>query len=395
MKSQLPLPVAQRMNVLQAEGAYSVLSQATALERTGKKIIHLEIGQPDFETPPHITQSGVDALYRGKTKYTPPLGIFEFREQIAKMITETRRVNTTVNQIAVTPSAKTAIFLALSALIEKGDEVLYPDPGFPTYATLIDFFGGKRKPIPLLESRGFSFDMKLLKASITKKTKLIILNSPSNPTGGVLPQKDLAEIASLAIQHNFWVITDEIYRDIVYGDLQWKSIYSLEGMKKRTIIVDGFSKTYAMTGWRLGFMVVPEEIIEKIDYLLTHTVGCTASFTQEAGITALTGPKTPIITMVTEFKKRRDYLVSALNSIPGVSCSMPNGAFYVFPNITSFNRSSKDIASYLLHTAGVALLDGTSFGMNGEGYLRISYATSMKKLEEGIGNIQKALKLLV
>ena len=381
------------MTFLAPEGAYAVLSKAQELERAGKSIIHLEIGQPDFSTPKHIVEAAVQALRSGKTKYTPPLGIVQLRQSVASFLTSSHG-EVDYRQVAITPSGKTALFAAMAAVVNPGDEVIYPDPGFPTYKTLIEFFGAKPVPIPLVETNHFSFDMAVFRRRISGKTKLVILNSPSNPTGGVIPRKDLEEIADRIAATRAWVLSDEMYRKILYVNEPYTSIYSLPSMKSRTIIVDGFSKTYAMTGWRLGYLVAPTDIIAKIDYLLTHSVGCTASFTQEAGIAAIEGPQQQVTAMVTEFRKRRDYIVEALNSMKGIICQNPDGAFYVFPNIRAFGRTSKEIARYLLEEGGVALLDGTSFGAWGEGYLRLSYAASMDVLKEGISRIRTALCLL-
>lgn len=385
--------LAIRMSALAPEGAYAVLSQAQELERTGKTIIHLEIGQPDFPTPGHIVEAAVQALRSGKTKYAPSLGVLPLRQCIASSLFGSHG-EIDYRQVAITPSGKTAIFAAMAAVVNPGDEVIYPDPGFPTYRTLIEFFGAKPVPIPLVVERHFSFDMAEFRRRLSKKTKLVILNSPSNPTGGVIPRKDLEEIAQCIRDARAYVMSDEIYRRIIYTKEPYASIYSLPNMKDRTIIVDGFSKTYAMTGWRLGFMVAPTAIIAKIDYLLTHSVGCTASFTQEAGIAAIESSQKEATLMVSEFRKRRDFVVKTLNSIPGITCQNPDGAFYVFPNITSFHKPSKDIASYLLNNAGVAILDGTAFGKHGEGHLRLSYAADMKTLAEGLDRIRIGLSRL-
>lgn len=386
--------LATRMSSLAPEGAYAVLFQAQELERAGKNIIHLEIGQPDFPTPKHIVEAAVQALRNGKTKYTPSLGIVPLRQCIASSLTSSHGKEVDYRQIAITPSGKTAIFAAMAAVVNPGDEVIYPDPGFPTYKTLIDFFGAKPVPVPLVEESHFSFDMAEFRRRLSKKTKLVILNSPSNPTGGVIPRKDLEEIADRIGGGGAWVLSDEMYRKILYINEPYTSIYSLPNMKSRTIIVDGFSKTYAMTGWRLGYLVAPTGIIVKIDYLLTHSVGCTASFTQEAGIAAIESSQKQVTLMVSEFRKRRDFVVKTLNTIPGITCQIPDGAFYVFPNISSFKRTSKQLASYLLQKAGVALLDGTAFGMHGEGHLRLSYAADMKTLAEGLDRIRVGLSAL-
>lgn len=391
---QTPVTYASRMSELSSEGAYAVLSEAQALERQGKSIIHLEIGQPDFETPKHIVQSAITALRSGKTKYSPSLGILPLRQQLAKTASKFRNIDIDARQVAVTPSGKTAIFAVMALLLNPGDEVIYPDPGFPTYRTLISFFGAKAMPIPLVENNHFSFDMAVFRKSFTKKTRLVILNSPGNPTGGVIPKKDFIEIAGMVRETHAFVMTDEMYSQIIYSKEPYHSIYSLPRMKERTFIVDGFSKTYAMTGWRLGYLIAPELMIEKMDYLLTHTVGCTATFIQEAGIAALLGSHIATRSMVDEFRKRRDYVIDQLNRMDGVRCELPDGAFYAFPNVSSFHLRSKQLASYLLNTGGVALLDGTSFGDHGEGYLRISYATSMNLLEEGLRRIKMSLRSL-
>lgn len=390
----IPL-LAKRTNVLQPEGAYAVLNRATELEQQGKKIIHLEIGQPDFPTPKNIADAGIKAIRDGYTKYNPPSGIAPLREKIASEINKSRKTNIKSGQIAVTPSGKTAIFIALSAILEKGDEVIYPNPGFPTYQTLIDYFGCIRKPIPLLEKNGFSFDMNVFKKSLSSKTKAIILNSPSNPTGGIVPQKDLLEIAALVKNTNCWVITDEMYAKIVYDDLVYPSYYGIKDIQNRTILVDGFSKTYSMTGWRIGYLAAPEKIMNKIDYLLTHTVGCAATFTQYAVLEALHGSQNSLQEMIVEFEKRRDFIVAELNKINGIVCQKPQGAFYVFPNIKKVGKSSKWLANFFLEEGKVALLPGTAFGKYGEGYLRISYANSLENLNEGLRRINNSVKKLL
>lgn len=386
--------LARRMATLKPEGAYAVLSKATKLEETGKHIIHFEIGQPDFPTPSHIAQAGIHAIEKGFTKYNPPLGIFPLRSAIAKELSDSYHRSVDEEQIAVTPSGKTAIFVAMSAILERGDEVIYPNPGFPTYQTLVDYFDCIRKPIPLLEHNSFSFDMNVFRKLFSRKTKLIILNSPSNPTGGVMPLRDIRAIAEMVKGTNCWVMTDEMYAHTLYDDIKYPSYFGLKERDEKTILVGGFSKTFSMTGWRIGYMAVPKAIIHKIDYLLTHTVGCTATFTQYAALEGIKGSKKPLIAMVKEFERRRNYVVSELNTIPGIRCQKPEGAFYVFPNVSSFRKSSKDIADYILMKAGVALLDGTSFGDFGEGYLRISYATSMETLTAGMLRIRKALRKL-
>ncbi|OGG16602.1 hypothetical protein A3D78_00220 [Candidatus Gottesmanbacteria bacterium RIFCSPHIGHO2_02_FULL_39_14] len=391
MPDKIQNSLSARMSVLKAEGAYNVLTKATQLEAEGKHIIHWEIGQPDFPTPVNISQEAIRAIKKGLTKYTPPLGIMPLRKRIAQEIIHSRGLDISEKQIAVTPSGKTALFVAMAALLEKGDEVIYPNPGFPSYETLARFFGCKLRPVPLLEKNNFSFDMKIFTTLFSKRTKVIILNSPGNPTGGVMSQDDLAVIAEAVKNSNCWVITDEMYSRIIYDNLNYPSFYSYKHLNNRIILVDGFSKTFSMTGWRIGYLSVPKEIIDKIDYLLTHLVGCTATFIQYAALAGLEGKKTELNKMIAEFQKRRNFIVKRLNQIDGIICQKPQGAFYVFPNIKYFGKSSKFLADYLLRTAGVALLDGTSFGKFGEGYLRISYATNMDNLNEGLIRIRKAL----
>jgi aspartate aminotransferase len=386
--------ISSRMSQLMLEGAFTVLAKAKELERQGKSIIHFEIGQPDFPTPKHIVRAGIDALKMGKTKYSPSLGIYPLREALANHITDRTGVPTTVENIAVTPGCKTAIFCALASVIDPGDEVMYPDPGFPAYESLIKFLGGKPVAIPLVEEREFSFDMEFLKRKFSKKTKAIIFNFPSNPTGTLLPLADMKEIAELVSKTKTWIISDEIYTRMLYEGNTYTSIYSLPGMKEQTIIVDGYSKTYAMTGWRLGYLVVPDFLINKIDLLLVNSISCTAEFTQEAGLIALKSSQKCVEEMVAEFSKRREYLISALNGIDGITCLKPGGAFYAFFNVKAYGRPSEELASYILEEAGVALLPGTAFGKYGEGYLRISYSTSIKNLKEGVGRVKEALAKL-
>lgn len=384
----------KQLNVLKEEGAYAVLNKATDLEIKGKNIIHFEIGQPDFPTPKNITDAGIKALKEGYTKYNPPLGILPLRKKIAEEINKTRKLNISERQVAVTPSGKTAIFAAMASVLNKGDEVIYPDPGFPTYRSLIDFFGATGKPVPLLESNGFSFDMGKFKKNFSKKTRLIIINSPSNPTGGIIPKLDLLKIAEIIKGTKCWVMTDEMYSKTIYDNSENFSFYCIPDIQDQTILVDGFSKTYSMTGWRIGYLAAPEALIKKIDYFLTHTIGCTATFTQYAVLEGLNGSQKSVKKMVAEFEKRRNFAVTELNKIEGVKCQNPQGAFYVFPNIKSFKKTSKWLANYLLDDAGVALLDGTAFGKYGEGYLRISYATSLYNLRGGILRIKNSLKKL-
>jgi aspartate aminotransferase len=373
-----------RVASLQAEGAYAVLARAQALEAKGRKILHLEIGQPDFPTFANVSQAGVRAIQNGQTRYTPPAGIPALRSAIATSVSSRLGLKIGPERILIGPGAKPGLFFPTLALVNPGDEVLYPDPGFPTYAAMIRVAGGIPIPIPLREENQFSFDLLAFDASLTEKTRLIILNSPANPTGGVIPLTDLSHIADKAREHDLWVMSDEIYASLAYDGLAVPSIATLPGMLERTVIVDGFSKTYAMTGWRLGFMVMPEALAERVELLLTHSIGCTATFTQVAGVEALTGPQDKIAENVAEYQRRRDFFVAGLNSIPGVTCQVPQGAFYVFPNVKSFGLTSKEIAARLIDEAGVAVLAGTDFGAGGEGYLRLCYATSMEVLEESL-----------
>jgi aspartate/methionine/tyrosine aminotransferase len=384
---------AHRISHLKAEGAYAVLARAQALEAQGREIVHLEIGQPDFDTYPHIALAGVQAITTGKTRYNPPAGIPELRQALAEDAGRRRGVEFAPEQVVVAPGTKPLLLLPMWALLEPGDEVLYPDPGFPSYEATVGLAGATPVPVSLVEERGFDLDLEALDLALTPQTRLIMLNSPSNPTGGVLSAETLAHVAEVARRHDLWILSDEIYVQLVY-DGEAPSIISLPGMAERTIIADGFSKTYAMTGWRLGFGIVPQPLAEKMNLLLTHSLGCTATFTQYAGLEAVVGPQDRVAAVVDEFRCRRDRIVSGLNAIPGVRCPMPRGAFYVFPNIQAFGRSSGELADYLLEEAGVAVLPGTSFGRNGEGYLRLSYANSMENIELALERMSTALATL-
>lgn len=386
---------AQRTSHLKPEGAYQVLARAQALESSGREIIHFEIGQPDFDTFPNISLAGIQAIAEGKTRYTPPAGMTSLREVVAEDTSRRHGIRVHPNQVVISPGAKPNLFFPTMALVEPGDEVVYPDPGFPTYEAMIRVAGGEPVPVPLLEENGFSFDLEVFDRLVNDKTKLIILNSPGNPTGGVIPLEDLEHIATTAQRYDCWVMSDEIYARIAYDELDVPSIYALPGMQERTVIVDGFSKTYAMTGWRLGFGVMPESLAQQVDLLLTHSVGCTAHFTQLAGIAALTGPQDAAEAVVAEYQKRRDVVVDGLNQIRGIRCQKPKGAFYAFPNIRAFGKTSQEIADLVLDQAGVALLPGSSFGKYGEGYLRISYANSIENLQSGLEKIKSVLEPLV
>ena len=378
---------ASRLDNLMPEGAYAVMTRAQSLEAQGRQIIHLEIGQPDFKTFPHIVEEGVRALRGGFTRYNPPLGIPKLRQVVASYAGEQREMDVNPNQVVILPGAKPGLFFPTLALVEPGDEVLYPDPGFPTYPAMIEVAGGTPIPVPLREENDFSFDLEAFKDLLTEKTRLIVLNSPANPTGGVMPHSDLEYIAQAALERDVWIISDEIYARLVYDGGSVPSIASIPGVADRTVIVDGFSKTYAMTGWRLGFAIMPVPLAEKVELLITHSIGCTATFTQHAGLSALTDSQEPVNQMVTLFQRRRDMIVEGLNNIPGVECRVPQGAFYVFPNVKSFNIPVEQIASRLLEEAGVAVLPGTDFGSNGEGYLRLCYANSKDNIDIALQNM--------
>jgi aspartate/methionine/tyrosine aminotransferase len=378
-----------RVNTLEAEGAYAVLARAQALEAQGRDIIHLELGQPDFSTPENVREVGIQAIRDGQTRYVASAGILRFREIIAEYAGRQRGINIHPKQVVVSPGTKPGLFFPPLALVAPGDEVIYPDPGFPTYSAVIKVTGGVPVPIPLREENSFSFDLDVFDAKISDRTKLIILNSPSNPTGGVIPYADLKHIAEKAQKHNAWVLSDEIYARLVYDDLEVPYISAFDGMQERTVIVDGFSKTYAMPGWRLGYMIAPLALAERLELLITHSAGCTAAFTQIAGIEALTGSQQVIADMLAEYQTRRERGLALLNAIPGLVTQKPQGAFYLFPNIKAFGLTSAEIARRLLDEAGVAVLAGTDFGMGGEGYLRLAYATSLGKIEAGIDRMSR------
>ncbi|HEX9027877.1 MAG TPA: pyridoxal phosphate-dependent aminotransferase, partial [Anaerolineales bacterium] len=375
------------------EGAYHMLARAQALEAQGRQIIHLEIGQPDVPTFENISSAGVQAIQEGFTRYTPSAGLPKLRQAVAEDAGQRRGISITPDQVVIGPGAKPALFFPTLALVRPGDEVIYPDPGFPTYQAMIQVAGGVPVPVPLTEAQDFSFDLDAFDRLVTDKTRLIILNSPSNPTGGVMPGEALQHIAGVAKERDIWVLSDEIYARLAYG-ISVPSIYTLPGMAERTIICDGFSKIYAMTGWRLGYGIMPAPLAERVELLLTHSIGCTASFTQVAGIEALQGPQEQAEAVLVEYCRRRDYLVAALNAMPGVRCRVPGGAFYVFPNITSFGHTSDWMADYLLAEAGVAVLPGTSFGANGEGYLRLVFANSMENIQLACSRMAEALARL-
>jgi len=383
---------AKRMETLGTETAFEVLAKAKALEKQGKDVVHLEIGEPDFDTPKNIKEAAIKAINSGYTHYGPSAGVPELREAIAQYISKTRGINVEADEVVVTPGAKPIMFFSILALVNPGEEVLYPNPGFPIYESVANFVGAKPVPIPLMEDNDFRMDAEYVKAKITRKTKMIILNSPENPTGGVLTKDDLKVIADcISNRDDVFVLSDEIYSRIIYEG-KHESIASLPGMKEKTILLDGFSKTYAMTGWRLGYGIMRKDIAQKVAQLQTNSNSCTCTFTQMAGVEALKGPQNEPERMDAEFKKRREVIVSGLNNIKGIACKKPRGAFYVFPNITGTGMNSRELSDYLLNEAGVAVLPGTSFGKYGEGYLRLSFANSIENIRKAIDRIDQALK---
>jgi len=380
------LRLAKRMARLGTETAFEVLVKARALEAEGRDIVHLEIGEPDFDTPGNIIEAGSDALHKGFTHYGPSAGMPQLREAIAQYVSTTRGVSVSPEEVVIVPGGKPIIFFSILALIQDGDEVIYPNPGFPIYESMIDFVGGKAVPIQLREEMDFRLDLEELKGLINDRTRLLILNSPQNPTGGVLTQQDLEEIARAVGDRDIMVLTDEIYSRLIFEG-EHHSIMSLTGMKERCILLDGFSKTYAMTGWRMGYGVMRPDLATHIARLMTNSNSCTASFTQVAGVEALRGPQESVDEMCAEFKKRRDVMVGGLNQIKGFSCLSPKGAFYVFPNIKQTGWRSKKLADALLDEAGVAALSGTAFGDFGEGYLRFSVANSIENIEKALDRV--------
>ena len=384
---------AERMSRLGTESAFEVLARAKALERQGKEIIHLEIGEPDFDTPAHIREAAKRALDGGATHYGPAAGLPELREAIATDVGATRNIPVAPEEIVVTPGAKPIMYFVITALVNPGDEVIYPNPGFPIYESVINFVGGVGVPIPLREESGFGFDLDLLERKASKKTRLIVINSPQNPTGGVLEPDQLGRIAEVARKYQIPVLADEIYKAFLYEG-EFASITRFPGMKDLVIILDGFSKSFAMTGWRLGYGVMPMPLAEHVARLMVNSNSCTASFTQLAGIAALQGDQTPVAEMVAEFKRRRDLIVEGLNKLPGVSCRSPKGAFYVFPNVKALKRPSAEIAEAILTEAGVAVLGGQAFGEYGEGYLRLSYANSAENIRKALERMRPVLARL-
>ena len=394
------MQIAQRMNLLRTETAFEVLAEVNKLKASGKDIISFAIGEPDFDTPSNIIDAGIKALKGGYTHYGPSAGLLPIRESIARYVSNSRGIKVDPEEVIVTPGAKPIIFFGILSCINEGDEVIYPNPGFPIYESVINFIGAKPVPLPLLEEKDFRFDVEMLKEKITKRTRMIIINSPQNPTGGVLTEDDLKIIADLAIKNDLWVFSDEIYCNMVY-DGEFKSIASIPGMKERTILLDGFSKTYAMTGWRLGFGVTNTELATHIARLVTNSVSCTSTFTQMAGVEALEGSQDESKAMIKEFKARRYLIVEELNKIDGITCKNPGGAFYVFPNVTEACKklnlkNSKEFQQYLLYKADVAVLARTCFGRKNEEedqeYVRLSYAASRENIREGVRRIKEAVE---
>ncbi len=382
------MKLAERMSRIGIETAFEVLVKARALEAQGRSIIHLEIGEPDFDTPANVVAAAKKALDEGWTHYGPTQGLPELRQSIAAYVSRTRGISVGPEHVAVVPGGKPIIFFPILALIEPGDEVIYPDPGFPIYESMVRFLGATPVPIPLVEDRGFSFDLNVLRDRLSAKTKMLVLNSPQNPTGGVIPPEDIAEIAAMVRDRDLIVLSDEIYSRICYGGAP-VSITSFPGMLEKTIILDGFSKTYAMTGWRMGYGVMPAWLVDAVNKLMVNSNSCTASFTQRAGIAAIDGPQDDVEKMVAEFRRRRDAFCAGLNTIPGFRCRVPEGAFYAFPNVTGTGIPSKELADRLLYDAGVACLNGACFGAFGEGYLRFSYANSLENLMAAVERIRK------
>jgi aspartate/methionine/tyrosine aminotransferase len=384
---------AERMARLGTESAFEVLARARAIERQGREIVHLEIGEPDFDTPAHIREAAKRALDAGATHYGPSAGLPELREAIAKDVAATRQIPVDPEEVVVTPGAKPIMYFVITALVDPGDEVIHPNPGFPIYESVVRFVGGVPVPIPLREGEGFGFDLSVLEARISPRTRLIILNSPQNPTGGVLDREQLRRIAEIALRHRIPVLADEIYKAFLYEG-EFVSITAYPGMKDLAIILDGFSKAYAMTGWRLGYGVMPRDLAEHVTRLMVNSNSCTATFTQLAGIAALQGDQQPVQRMVAEFRRRRDVIVDGLNRLPGVSCRSPRGAFYAFPSIAGLGRPSAEVAARLLDEAGVAVLGGSAFGEHGEGYLRLSYANSEANIARALARMKPVLERL-
>jgi aspartate aminotransferase len=378
--------LADRMGRLGTESAFEVLARARALEHAGAKVIHLEIGEPDFDTPPHVVEAAGAALAAGHTHYVPAPGTLELRTAVAAYLERTGRLRTGPDRVVVTPGAKPIMFFTIMALCQEGDEVIYPDPGFPMYESIAAFAGARPVPLPLREEHGFRVDPDELASLVSKRTRLLILNSPHNPCGSVLTQQDVEAVARVALEHDLVVLSDEVYAAIRYGG-EHASVLSVDGMAERTVLLDGWSKSFAMTGWRLGFGVFPEPLVEPVTRLVINSVSCTSAFSQYAAIAALEGPWAPVERMVAAFRERRDVIVAGLNRIPGFSCLEPGGAFYVFPRVRDLGLPAAQLAELLLTRGGVACLPGTAFGAHGEGYLRFSYANSVESIREALAAI--------
>jgi len=385
--------LAERLTRLGTESAFEVLARARALEAEGRKVIHLEIGEPDFDTPSHIVEAAAEALREGFTHYVAAPGLPELREAVGDYFGRTGRPAYAADRIVVTPGAKPIMFYAILALCDEGDEVIYPDPGFPMYESISRFVGATAVPVPLREENEFRMDPDEAASLVTDRTKLLVLNTPHNPCGSTLTRSDVEALARVALEHDLVVLSDEVYFAIRYGG-EHVSIASVDGMADRTILLDGCSKTFAMTGWRLGFAAFPMPLVEPVSRLIINSVSCTAAFSQRAALAALTGPWEPVEAMIEEFHKRRDVIVDGLNHIDGVSCLEPGGAFYVFPNVKELGRPSDEVAAFLLRDAGVAALAGTAFGAHGEGYLRFSYANSVEAIRDALDAIADALPTL-
>jgi aspartate/methionine/tyrosine aminotransferase len=373
------------------ETAFEMLAKAKELERQGKSVIHFEIGEPDFNTPENVKEAGIKAIKENYTHYSPTQGILELREAVAEYISKTRDIKVTPDEVIITPGGKDVIFGTMLSLLDEGDEAIYPNPGYPIYESAIRLVGAKPVPMPIREENDFAFDRHEFEKLVTAKTRLIVINSPANPTGGILSYEDLEFIADIAKKNDIMILSDEIYSRIIYEG-KFVSIASLPGMKERTVILDGFSKTYAMTGWRLGYAVANKEVIEALKRVAVNSFSCVATFVQMAGVEALRGPQDEPERMRKEYEERRNLIVKGLNEIPGFSVKMPKGAFYAFPNVKKLGKPSKELADYLLYEAGVCTLSGTAFGEYGEGYLRFSYATSKENIIEGLKRVKQAIE---
>jgi len=388
---RFPLQLAERMQRLGTETAFEVLVRARALEAKGRDIVHLEIGEPDFDTPQNVIDAGVAALRSGWTHYGPAAGLPKLREAIARDAGRMRGIEIRPEEVVVVPGGKPIIFFTVLALANEGDEVIYPNPGFPIYESMINFAGARAVPIPLREERQFRLDVKELAGLITPRTRLIIINSPANPTGGVLEEKDIRELVDAIGDRNIMVLSDEIYSRLIFEDKNFSPM-SIPEFRERTILLDGFSKTYAMTGWRMGYGIMRPDLAAQISRLMTNSNSCTASFTQMAGVEAITGDQAAVTRMCQAFRERRDLMVDGLNRIKGFRCLKPKGAFYVFPNIQGTGWKSQDIANSLLEEAGVACLSGTAFGIYGEGFIRFSVANSPENIQNALGRIEQWVK---